>query len=180
MQCIDCSKEVSLLETFRGRCRQCHALKAKSETTGKSVEELRSETVKEPDRQLDEEIVAIQKGQRARNVILTTDPAHNLPVSKHIEVVSAEVVVGMNILKDFLTGVRNIVGGRTGNVQKALRDIRIQALSELRLEAAELGADAVVGVTLAYNEIGATGSTMLMLVATGTAVQLDQNMEQPN
>jgi uncharacterized protein YbjQ (UPF0145 family) len=79
----------------------------------------------------------------------------------------------MNFLKDILTGVRNIVGGRTGNVQKALRTIREQALDELRAEAFELGADAVVGIVLNYNEIGGTGSTMLMLVATGTAVSLE-------
>lgn len=108
-----------------------------------------------------------------KNMILTTDPNHQLPVCEHIDIVTTEVVVGMNIFKDILTGVRNIVGGRTGNVQTALRDIRQQALRELRSEAARLGADAVVGVDLNYNEIGATGSTMLMLVASGTAVKLD-------
>jgi len=105
-------------------------------------------------------------------MILTTETAHNLAVNKRLGIVSAEVVVGMNIFKDMLTGVRNIVGGRTGNVQNALRDMRRQALSELKQEATQLGADAVVGIDLDYNEIGATGSTMLMLVVNGTAVTL--------
>lgn len=47
-------------------------------------------------------------------------------------------------------------------------------LDELRGEAASLGADAVVGIALTYNEIGATGSTMLMLVASGTAVTVQE------
>ena len=47
-------------------------------------------------------------------------------------------------------------------------------LDELRGEAASLGADAVVGIALTYNEIGATGSTMLMLVAPGTAVTVQE------
>ncbi len=79
----------------------------------------------------------------------------------------------MNIFKDMLTGVRNVVGGRTGNVQKALKEMRELALDELKKEAAQKGADAVVGIDLDYAEIGSTGSTMLMLVATGTAVKLD-------
>jgi uncharacterized protein YbjQ (UPF0145 family) len=111
--------------------------------------------------------------QRLAGIILTTEATHNLPVTKRHGIVSAEIVFGMNFLKDILTGVRNIVGGRTGNVQKALRTIREQALDELRAEAFELGADAVVGIVLNYNEIGGTGSTMLMLVATGTAVSLE-------
>ncbi|WP_306432330.1 heavy metal-binding domain-containing protein [Tropicibacter sp. Alg240-R139] len=68
--------------------------------------------------------------------------------------------------------MRNIVGGRTGNIQNALKDMREKALTELRVEAASLGGGAVVGVGLDYSEIGATGSTMLMLVVSGTAVRL--------
>lgn len=65
-------------------------------------------------------------------MVLTTETAHNLPVVDLLGIVSAEVVVGMNIFKDVLTGVRNIVGGRTGNVQNALKDIREKALDEPR------------------------------------------------
>ena len=80
----------------------------------------------------------------------------------------------MNIFKDMLTGVRNIVGGRTGNVQNALKEMRETVLEELKNEAAVLGANAVVAVDLNYQEIGATGSTMLMLVASGTAVRIEE------
>ena len=89
-------------------------------------------------------------------------------------IVTAEIVVGMNIFKDMLTGVRNIVGGRTGNVQNALKEMRETVLEELKNEAAVLGANAVVAVDLNYQEIGATGSTMLMLVASGTAVRIEE------
>lgn len=43
---------------------------------------------------------------------------------------------------------------------------------ELKREAFEIGADAVVGVDLSYQEIGATGSTMLFVVVTGIGVRL--------
>lgn len=95
-----------------------------------------------------------------------------MQISERIEIISAEVVVGMNIFKDRLAGVRNVVGGRSQTLEKALRDIRVQALDELKREAFEIGADAVVGVDLSYQEIGATGSTMLFVVVTGIGVRL--------
>ena len=107
-------------------------------------------------------------------MILTTESSHNLNVEARFGIVTAEIVVGMNIFKDMLTGVRNIVGGRTGNVQNALKEMRETVLEELKNEAAVLGANAVVAVDLNYQEIGATGSTMLMLVASGTAVRIEE------
>jgi len=89
-----------------------------------------------------------------------------------------ETVIGLNATKDFLVSVRNIVGARSGTMQTALRDLRIQVLDDLKKEAAALGADAVVGVDLDYNEIGAAGSTMLLLVATGTAISLTREITE--
>lgn len=108
----------------------------------------------------------------ARVVLLTTETAHDLPVAERLGIVVSEVVGGVNILKDFAAGFRNIVGGRSGTTQNALKDLREQALAELQYAAAERGADAVVGVDLDYNDIGGSGSTMLMIVASGTAVKL--------
>jgi len=70
-------------------------------------------------------------------------------------------------------GIRNLVGGRSGVVQDALRDIRVQVIDELKMEADRYGANAVVAIDLDYQEIGATGLTMLMLVASGTAVIIE-------
>lgn len=49
---------------------------------------------------------------------------------------------------------------------------REAALIELRLEAHQLGADAVVGIDLDYSEISGSGKSMLFLVASGTAVRV--------
>lgn len=111
----------------------------------------------------------------AEAMILTTETAHDLPVSRRLGIVTAETVLGMNAFKDMFADMRGTFGGRSETLQKGLRDARDICLEELKLEAATLGADAVVGVDLDYNEIGATGSTMLMLVASGTAVKLETN-----
>ena len=55
--------------------------------------------------------------------------------------------------------------------QKVLRDARNTCLTELKIEAHELGANGVIGIDLDYSEISGGGkSGMLLLVASGTAV----------
>ena len=106
-------------------------------------------------------------------VMLTTETyPEGLKITKRIEVVTAECAFGMNVFKDLFAGVRDIVGGRSEAVQKTLRDSRRVALYELKKEAYEVGANAVVGVDLDYVELSAAGS-MVMLVASGTAVKIE-------
>lgn len=102
-------------------------------------------------------------------ILLTTESNPDLKITKRIEIVTAECAFGMNMFKDLFAGVRDIVGGRSEAVQKTMRDARRTALYELKKEAYEVGANAVVGVDLDYVELSATGS-MVMLVASGTAV----------
>jgi uncharacterized protein YbjQ (UPF0145 family) len=111
--------------------------------------------------------------QAINDVLLTTEVVTDLRVLKRIEVISAEVAYGMNIFKDLFADVRNIVGGRSKAVQNTMRDARRTALYELKKEAYEVGANAVVGVDLDYVELSAH-STMVMLVATGTAVVIEK------
>ena len=105
-------------------------------------------------------------------ILLTTETAPNLNITKRIEIVTAECAFGMNIFKDLFAGVRDIVGGRSEAVQKTMRDSRKTVLYELKKEAYEVGANAVVGVDLDYVELSNAGS-MVMLVASGTAVVIE-------
>ena len=105
-------------------------------------------------------------------IVLTTETSPNLKIIKRIEIVTAECAFGMNIFKDLFAGVRDIVGGRSEAVQKTMRDSRKTALYELKKEAYEVGANAVVGVDLDYVELSSAGS-MVMLVASGTAVVIE-------
>ena len=111
--------------------------------------------------------------QAISSIILTTETAPHLKITKRIEIVTAECAFGMNIFKDLFAGVRDIVGGRSEAVQKTMRDSRKTALYELKKEAYEVGANAVVGVDLDYVEMSSVGS-MVMLVASGTAVVIEE------
>jgi uncharacterized protein YbjQ (UPF0145 family) len=108
-------------------------------------------------------------------VLLTTAPSvDGYRVSRTLDIVSAECVLGLNFLRDFLAGLTDAFGGRSLTTQQGLRQAKETCLRELRNEAANLGADAVIAVTMDYNEFSGQGKSMLFLVASGTAVHLDR------
>ena len=103
-------------------------------------------------------------------ILTTTNSIDGYEVYKTLEIVTAECVFGMNIFRDFFAGIRDIFGGRSIASQKVLRDARKQCLAELKKEAYEIGANAVIGVSLDYSEFSGKAKSMLFLVASGTAV----------
>lgn len=104
--------------------------------------------------------------------LVTTHSVPGREVREALGIVSAECVLGINVFRDMLGGLRDFFGGRSGTHQKALREARETCLKELAEEACERGADAVVGVDLDYSEISGGGKGMVLLVASGTAVRL--------
>jgi uncharacterized protein YbjQ (UPF0145 family) len=104
-------------------------------------------------------------------IITTTTSIEGRPVKDYVGIVTGEAILGANIFKDLFAGIRDIVGGRSGAYEEELRKARTIALEELEAVAAQLGADAVVGVDLDYETVGQGGS-MLMVTASGTAVRL--------
>jgi uncharacterized protein YbjQ (UPF0145 family) len=104
-------------------------------------------------------------------IITTTPTVEGKSISEYKGLVSGEAILGVNIFKDLFAGIRDIVGGRSGSYEKELRNAQQIAMQELEQRAAELGADAVVGVDLDYEALGADGS-MLMVTVSGTAVNI--------
>lgn len=104
-------------------------------------------------------------------ITTTTGSIEGRSIAKYLGLVSGEAVMGANLFRDFFAGITDIVGGRSGTYENVLRGGRDQALSELIEEAEKLGADAVVGISLDYEAIGASDS-MIMVVVSGTAVKL--------
>ncbi len=92
-------------------------------------------------------------------------------IEQYMGVISSEVIIGANIFKDILGGLRDILGGRSGTYERVMEDAKNQALKELEAKAQRLGANAVVGIDLDFETIGSRGS-MLMVSASGTAVRI--------
>ena len=103
-------------------------------------------------------------------IVTTTPSVEGYRITGYLGIQFGEVVTGVNFLRDIGASIRNIVGGRSGGYEDELVNARHQALSELESRAAGIGADAVGGVDVDYEALGA--GDMLMVTASGTAVTL--------
>ena len=104
---------------------------------------------------------------------VTTPTVSGHRIVKHLGIVSGEAILGANIFRDFFAGIRDIVGGRSAAYEQELRKAKAIAVEEMVQQATELGATAVVGVDLDYENIQmGGGGGMLMVSASGTAVTL--------
>lgn len=105
-------------------------------------------------------------------IIVTTDAPPGREAHEALGVVAGEAILGVNIFRDLFAGVRDIIGGRSGGYQKALREAREHAMNDMAAEAAALGADAIVGVDIDYEAVDTQKGAMLMVSCNGTAVRL--------
>ena len=101
----------------------------------------------------------------------TTPELPGRQIATTLGVVSGEAIIGAHIFRDMFAGIHNIIGGRAGGYEKALRQARDVAIGDMMEEARGLGADAIVGVDLDYETLGADNG-MMMVTASGTAVKL--------
>lgn len=102
-------------------------------------------------------------------LIVTTNQIAGREPAAYLGIVSGDAIVGANVFRDLFARVRDIVGGRAGGYENALRDAKEAALADMVREAETLGANAILAVDLDYETVG---ESMLMVSATGTAVRL--------
>lgn len=102
-------------------------------------------------------------------ILTTTSSIDGKTITDYHGVVTGEAILGANMFRDLFAGIRDIVGGRSGAYEKELRKAREIAFEEIREAAAELGANAIVGIDLDYEVVGDKGG-MLMVSVSGTAV----------
>lgn len=105
-----------------------------------------------------------------KDMLLSTTPTiEGSPIREYKGVVTGETIIGANVFKDFMAGLRDFFGGRSGTYEKVLAEAKDTSLSEMAERARQLGANAVVGIDLDYETIG-QGNSMLMVTCSGTAV----------
>jgi len=106
-------------------------------------------------------------------LVTTTPNIEGKRISNYYGLVSGEAILGANIFKDFFAGIRDVVGGRSAAYEKELRKAKDVAVQEMCQQAEAMGANAVIAVDLDYETISGTGSNMLMVTASGTAVKVE-------
>ena len=111
--------------------------------------------------------------QEEKNMISTTTPSiEGKRIVEYKGIVFGEVVSGVNFISDMAAGLRNIFGGRSKGYENELIEARENAIREMEQRAEALGANAVIGVDIDYEVLGADNG-MMMVTASGTAVVVD-------
>ena len=103
-------------------------------------------------------------------IVTTTNQVDKKTITHYAGIVTGETIIGSNAFRDFFASIRDVVGGRSSSYEKVLREAKDTAMREMQEKASQMNCDAVVGIDLDYETIG---SGMLMVVASGTAVQLE-------
>ena len=103
-------------------------------------------------------------------MILSTTPSiEGRTIREYKGVVTGETIIGANFVKEFFAGIRDVVGGRSGSYERVLREAKDTSMNEMVDRARGMGANAIVGIDIDYETIGANNS-MLMVAVSGTAV----------
>jgi uncharacterized protein YbjQ (UPF0145 family) len=90
-------------------------------------------------------------------------------VTAILGLVSGSTVRAKHIGRDILAGLQNIVGGELEGYTELLQEARNEAVDRMKVEAQEMGADAIVNVRFSTSSV-AQGAAELF--AYGTAVRL--------
>lgn len=147
----------------------------KSLENSKTIDKLRAEERKQAEEATRKKNRDIELRENGYNhIILTTESISPFAVRKRLGIITAEYVYRTTVLSSLAAGLSGIGETRHSFTQNALKEARASVLAELRREAHNLGADAVVAVDLDYSEVAGAGSPMMFLVASGTAIEIDK------
>ena len=100
-------------------------------------------------------------------LITTQDQFEEYHIKRTLGMVQGSTIRARHIGTDILAGLRNIVGGEVHEYTKMLAESREQALDRMKIEADELGANAIVCMRFTTSTIM---SGMAEFLAYGTAV----------
>ncbi len=118
------------------------------------------------------QIATFVKNHNYTCMITTTTPGiEGHQIKQYLNIVTSEVIIGANFIKDIFVGFTDFFGGRSNSYEDVLKEAKSQALRELIENAQQIGANAIVGVDLDFETVGK--GTMLMVVASGTAVVIE-------
>lgn len=100
-------------------------------------------------------------------IMTTTSTIEGYPVRDYVGIVTGEVIMGANVVRDFMASITDLVGGRSGAYESKLQEARDAAFSEMKQQASRMGATAIIGIDIDYEVIR---DGMLMVSVSGTAV----------
>ncbi len=105
-------------------------------------------------------------------LITTTNSVEGAKIENYFDLISTNVVVGTNFFSDLGASFTDIFGGLSDTYQNKLQGIYKIALDRLRFQANNIGANAIIGLKIDFDEVSGKGKSMFMISAIGTAVKI--------
>ena len=106
-------------------------------------------------------------------ILTSANMLANKEIIEYKGLVTGESLIGANIYKDLFSGVRDVVGGRTSRYEEELEKARDIALESMKEKAENLGANAIIGLKISYDNLGGTMGNTILVTAYGTAIKYE-------
>ena len=106
-------------------------------------------------------------------IITSTNDVQGYCIIRYLGLINVNVVIGTNLISDFLASFSDMFGGYSETYQSKLDRIYNAALNALTKKAQSRGADAIIGVNFEFDEISSKGKSMFMVTAYGTIVKTE-------
>lgn len=102
-------------------------------------------------------------------LLVTTDEIAGETIKENLGIVKGEIVQSKNFGRDFMAGMKTLVGGEIKGYTEMLREARQIATKRMVDEAESLGADAIVDVRYGSSAVMQGAAEIIVY---GTAVKL--------
>ena len=106
--------------------------------------------------------------------IITAPILEGVRIKQYRGLTIARSVRAVDVVRDFFTSFRDFVGGRSRSYQEVVDEMQYEILDELKQQARHLGANAIIGFRIDFDNIGSKGKSLMMGVGTGTAVTIEK------
>lgn len=107
----------------------------------------------------------------------TTQLLDGYRVKSYLDSINVNIVIGTNFFSDFAASFTDVFGGFSDTYQGKMNQMYDKAKNEMKKKAKLLGANAILGFKIDFDELSGKGKSMFMLSATGTAC-IVENLEQ--
>ena len=111
-------------------------------------------------------------------IMSTTNTIEGCPIKKYIDTICSNIVIGTNIFSDFAASFTDFFGGRSDSYRRKLEIIYGEASKALKQKALNLGANAIVGFRVDFDEISGKDKSMFMVSVSGTACIIEMNNKE--
>lgn len=102
-------------------------------------------------------------------IITTTETVPGHEITEVLDIARGSTIRARHVGRDFMAGLKNLVGGEIKEYTKLLAQAREEAIDRMIYDAEQLGADAVVNVRFNTSAVMQASSEIL---AYGTAVKI--------